>query len=160
MGLQRVGHDWVTNTFTSFPKGTDDIYLSNNHLKGKTGSVESWTLPSYFWTKYLIFINNNNSCHLLKTTSVPSTMLSILYAFFSTSNYDSVRPHRWQPTRLPHPWDSPGKNTGMGCHFLLQCMTVKRGSEAAQSCPILSGPMNCSLAGSSVHGIFQARELE
>ena len=73
---------------------------------------------------------------------------------------DSVRPHRWQPTRLPHPWDSPGKNTGVGCHFLLQCMTVKRESEAAQSCPILSDPVNCSLAGSSVHGIFQARELE
>ena len=65
---------------------------------------------------------------------------------------DSVRPHRWQPTRLPHPWDSPGKNSGVGCHFLLQCRKVKSESEVAQSCPTLSDPMDCSLLGSSVHG--------
>ena len=62
--------------------------------------------------------------------------------------------------RLPHPWDSPGKNTGVGCHFLLQCMKVKSESEVAQSCPTLSDPMDCSLPGSSTHGIFQARVLE
>ena len=73
---------------------------------------------------------------------------------------DSVQPHRWQPTRLPRPWDSPGKNTGVGCHFLLQCMKVKSESEVAQSCPTLSDPMDCSLPGSSVHGIFQAGVLE
>ena len=73
---------------------------------------------------------------------------------------DSVRPHRRQPTRLPHPWDSPGKNTGVGCHFLLQCMKVKKESEVAQSCPTPSDPMDCSLPGSSIHGIFQARVLE
>ena len=73
---------------------------------------------------------------------------------------DSVRPHRWQPTRLPHLWDSPGKNTGVGCHFLLQCMKVKSESEVAQSCPTLSHPMDCSPPGSSIHGIFQARVLE
>ena len=73
---------------------------------------------------------------------------------------DSVRPHRRQPTRLPRPWDSPGKNTRVGCHFLLQCMKVKSESEVAQSCPTLSDPMDCSLPGSSVHGIFQARVLE
>ena len=73
---------------------------------------------------------------------------------------DSVRPHRLQHTRLPSPWDSPGKNTGVGCHFLLQCMKVKSESEVAQSCPTLSDPMDCSLPGSSVHGIFQARVLE
>ena len=72
---------------------------------------------------------------------------------------DSVWPHRWQPTRLPRPWDSPGKNTGVGCHFLLQCMKVKRESEVAQSCPSLSDRMVCSLPGSSIHGIFQARVL-
>ena len=71
---------------------------------------------------------------------------------------DSVQPHRHQPTRLPSPWESPGKNTGVGCHFLLQCMKVK--SEIAQSCPTLSDPMDCSLPGSSIHGIFQARVLE
>ena len=69
-------------------------------------------------------------------------------------------PHRWQPTRLPHPWDSLGKNTGVGCHFLLQCMKVKSQSEVAQSCSTLSDPMDCSPPGSSVHGIFQARVLE
>ena len=73
---------------------------------------------------------------------------------------DSVRPHRWRPTRLPPPWDSPGKNTGVGYHFLLQCMKGKSESEVAQSCPTLRDPMVCSLPGSSVHGIFQARVLE
>ena len=73
---------------------------------------------------------------------------------------DSVRPQRWQPTGLPHPWDSPGKNTGVGCHFLLRCMKVKGESEVAQSCLTLRDPMDCSLPGSSVHGIFQARVLE
>ena len=72
----------------------------------------------------------------------------------------SVRPHRWQPTRLPCPWDSPGKNTGVGCHFLLQCMKVKSEIEVAPLCPTLSNPMDCSLTGSSAHGIFQARALE
>ena len=69
-------------------------------------------------------------------------------------------PHRQQPTRLPRPWDSPRKNTGVGCHFLLQCRKVKSESEVAQSCPTLSDPTDCSLPGSSVHGIFQARVLE
>ena len=73
---------------------------------------------------------------------------------------DSVRPHRRQPTSLPCPCDSPGKNTGVGCHFLLQCMKVKSESEVTQSCLTLSNPMDCSLPGSSIHGIFQARELE
>ena len=73
---------------------------------------------------------------------------------------DPVRPHRWQPTRLPCPWDSPGKNTGVSCRFLLQCMKVKSESEVTQSCLTLSDPMDCSLLGSSIHGIFQARELQ
>ena len=73
---------------------------------------------------------------------------------------DSVRPHRRQPTRPPCPWDSPGKNTGVGCHFLLQCMKVKSESEVAQSCPTLNDPMDCSPPGSSIHGICQARVLE
>ena len=68
----------------------------------------------------------------------------------------TLRPHRQQPTRLPCPWDSPGKNTGVGCHFLIQCRKVKSESEVAQSCPTLSNSMDCSLPGSSVHGIFQA----
>ena len=70
---------------------------------------------------------------------------------------DSVRLHRGQPTRLPHPWDSPGKNTGVGCHFLLQCMKVKSENEVSQSCLTHSDPMDRSPPGSSIHGIFQAR---
>ena len=73
---------------------------------------------------------------------------------------DSVRPHRQQPTRAPRSWDSPGKNTGVGCHFLLQCVKVKSESEVAQSCPTPSDPMDCSLPGFSVHGIFQVGVLE
>ena len=73
---------------------------------------------------------------------------------------NSVRPHRRKPTRLLCPQDSPGKDTGVGSHFLLQCMKVKSESEVAQSCPTLSDPMDCSLPGSSVHGISQARVLE
>ena len=73
---------------------------------------------------------------------------------------DSVRPHRPKPTRLPRPWDSPGKSTGVGCHCLLQCMKVKSEREVAQSCPTLSDPMDCSPPGSCIHGIFQARALE
>ena len=71
-----------------------------------------------------------------------------------------MRPHTRQPTRLPRPWDSPGKNTGVGCHFLLQWVKEKSKSEVAQSCPTLRNPMDYSLPGSSVHGILQARVLE
>ena len=73
---------------------------------------------------------------------------------------NSMRPHRWQPTRPLCPWDSPSKNTGVGCHFLLQCMKVKCKSEAVQACLTLSDPMDCSLPGTSIQGIFQARVLE
>ena len=106
--------------------------------------------------------------HITKITTVEmnvtslqgGAMLPAAAAAKSSILSDSVRPHRWQPTRLPCPWDSPGKNTAVGCHFLLQCMKVKSESEVAQSCPTLSDPMDCSLPGSSVHGIFQARVLE
>ena len=86
--------------------------------------------------------------------SLPHLLLLLL------SRFTRVWLHRQQPTRLPRPWDSPGKNTGVGCHFLLQYMKVKSESEVAQSCPTLHDPMDCSLPGSSVHGIFQARVLE
>ena len=78
----------------------------------------------------------------------------------SLQSCPTVGPHRRQPTRLRRPWDSPGKNTGVGCHFFLQCMKGKSESEVAQLCPTLHDPMVCSLPGSSVHGIFQARVLE
>ena len=79
------------------------------------------------------------------------------------SHFSRVRlcdPIDGSPLGLPHPWDYPGKNTGVGCHFLLQCMEVKSESEVVQLCPTLSDPMGCSLPGSSIHGIFQARVLE
>ena len=86
------------------------------------------------------------------------TLLLLLLSHTVVS--DSVRPHRRQPTRLLCPWDSPGKNTGVGCDFLHQCMKVKSKSEVAQLCLTLSDPMDCSPPGSSIHGIFQARVLE
>ena len=82
---------------------------------------------------------------------------SLTYAAAAAKSLQSCP---WQPTRLPHLWDSPGKNTGVGCHFLLQCMKVKSEREVAQLCLTLCDPMDCSLPGSSVHGIFQARVLE
>ena len=93
---------------------------------------------------------------LLLGRKVMTNLLLLPSRFMS----DSVRPCRRQPIRFPHPWDSPGKNTGVGCHFLLQCMKVKSESEVTQSCPTLCNPVDCSLPGSSVHGIFQARILE
>ena len=78
----------------------------------------------------------------------------------SLQSCPTLRPHRQQPTRLPRPWDSPGKNTGVGCHFLFQCRKMKSESEDAQSCPTLHDLMDYSLPGSSVRGIFQARVLE
>ena len=62
--------------------------------------------------------------------------------------------------QAPHPWDSPGKNTGVGCHFPLQRMELKSESEVSQFCPTLSDPMDCSRPGSPIHGIFLARVLE
>ena len=98
------------------------------------------------------------SCIAGRFFTVWATKEALLLLLLSCFVSDSVQPHRWQPTRLPRPWDSPGKNTEVGCHFLLQCMKVKSQNEDAQSYPTLSDPMDCSLPGSSVHGIFQARE--
>ena len=103
-----------------------------NKLSQVTEQENSRTIPSY--SQSLL-----SSLYLLLVASVVS---------------DSVRPHRRQPTRLLCPWDSPGKNTGVGCHFLLQCMSVKSESEVAQSYLTLRDPMDCSPPGSSVHGIF------
>ena len=89
---------------------------------------------------------------------VISLLLLLLLSHFSRVRL-CVTPRR-QPTRLPRPWDSPGKNTGVGCQFLPQCMKVKSESDVAQLCLTPSDPMDCSPPGSSVHGIFQARVLE
>ena len=105
------------------------------------------SLVSIFWIHYSV-----------KSSSLFNLLLLLLLSHSVVS--DSVRPHRRQPTRLPCPWDSPGKNTGVGCHFLLQCMKVKTESEVTESCPILSNPMDCRPLGFSIRGIFQARVLE
>ena len=78
----------------------------------------------------------------------------------SLQSCPTLQPHKRKPTRPPCPWDSLGKNTGVGCHFLLQYMKVKNEREVTQLCPTLSDPMDCSLPGSAIHGIFQARILE
>ena len=119
-----------------------NIPWSGAHLKLFLERVFSQYSILIYWNKEMRLIW---TCCCCQVTSVVS---------------DSVQPHRWQPTRLPCPWDSPGKSTGVGCHCFLQCMKVKSESEVAQSCLTLSDSMDCSLPGSSVHGIFQARLLE
>ena len=118
-----------------------------DHVGQDRTCYESWTL----------LIKMGNWDILKEKVQYPSDMLLLL------SHFSHVRlcgPHRWQPTRLPYPWDSLGKNTGVGCRFLLQCMKVKSEREVTQSCPTLRDPMDCSLPGSSVHGVFQGRVLE
>ena len=117
-----------------------------------------------FFLFFVFFTRFNNVIEFLylKATffSKHSSIHILVAAAKSLQSCPAVRPHRRQPTRLPRPWDSPGKNTGVGCHFLLQCRKVRSESEVTQSCPTLSNPRGCSLPGSSVHGIFQARVLE
>ena len=98
--------------------------------------------------------------NILAFQKLPTQELSAAAAKLLQPCLTLCDPERQQPTRLPRPWDSPGKNTGEGCHFLFQCMKVKSESEVAQSCPTLPDPMDCSLPGSSIHGIFQAGVLE
>ena len=100
---------------------------------------------------------------LLKLKFLEEQMRSDILLLLLLSRFSRVQlcatPKTAAP-RLPCPWDSPGKNTGVGCYFLLQCRKVKSESEVAQLCPTLRDPMDCSLPGSSIHGIFQARILE
>ena len=114
------------------------VFFSNTNKFFSKGSQDQYTLS---FGKFIIF------CLLLCTWSQFATATAKSHF----SRFDSVR---------PHPWDSTGKNTGVGFHFLLQCIKVKSESEVAQSCPTLCDPMDCTLPGSSVHGIFQARVLE
>ena len=109
-----------------------------------------------WYSLFLVIIFFRN----LLLSSIKTATPAVAVAAVASVMSGSVQPHRWQPTRLPCPWDSPGKNTGVGCHFLLQCMKAKSESEVDQSCPTPRGPMDCSLPGSSIQAIFQARVLE
>ena len=125
---------------------------------GGWGSGRSW----YWFRKLIISIYKDvweRWCGKTRLWQSEIYLLLLLLSRFQLCAEvmpDSVRPHRWQPTRLRRHWDSPGKNTGEGCYFLLQCMKLKSESEVTQSYPTLGDPMDCSLQGSSVHGIFQA----
>ena len=103
-------------------------------------------------TKYLSLLVQQNLC-------VNLVVIHILVTAAAAAKLLQSCPTLCDPIDSS-PWDSPGKNTGVGCHFLLQCMKVKSESEVAQSCPTPSNPMDCSPPGSSIHGIFQARVLE
>ena len=140
---------WKNCLYNLFVESIKAFFLQYNLSREKKNYRSFW-IPVVFiqvsWVHpFLHLLLLSHFSHVRKVTSVVS---------------DTVRPHRWQPTRLPCPWDSPGKNTGVGCHFLLQCMKVKSESEVAQLCRTLSEPMDCSPLGSSTHGIFQARILE
>ena len=132
------------------------------HCVGSSFQLISWVINGYVFqsssemnSKWMWLFSHISVCCLGRLSSGPTHC-----CWVTSVISDSVRPHRQQPTRLPRPWDSPGKNTGVGCHFLLQCMKVKIESEVAQSYLTPSDPVDCSLPGSSVHGIVQARVLE
>ena len=115
------------------------------------------------WTAFLIDLRKpffNPSCIIphLNCNKCFCPVCSCCCCYVASVMSDSVRPQRQQPPRLPDPWDSPGKNTGVGCHFLLQCMKVKTESEVAQSCLTLSDLMDCSLPGSSTSMGFSRQE--
>ena len=142
--LQARVLEWVAIPFSLIqPIG---IFCFGWHVK------EIWSLAHIFLEKENIFLAFSDNCGYFPLILLYN--LTIAAAAVASVVSDSVWPHRWQPTRLPRPWDSPGKNTGVGCHFLLQCRKVKSESEVAQSCPTPSDPMDCSLPGFPVHGIF------
>ena len=119
-----------------------------------SSAIFSIYLQFFLFTLYL-------SSHLyFPHCSIPASALSLILLLSHFSRVQLRATQKQQPTRLPRPWDSPGKDTGAGCHVLLQCRKVKSESEVAQSCPTLRDPMDCSLPGSSVHGMFQARGLQ
>ena len=142
---------------------TLDLYLFGcKRIYGLATKEEQW-FPQVISHSLVTCFSNSSICSWNTDCShtVPFREVTLISSLLLLlSHFSRVRPHRWQPTRLPHPWDSPGKKTGVGCHFLLQCMKVKSESEVVQLCVTPSDPMDCSLTGSSIHGIFQARVLE
>ena len=170
--FQSCGHCWVfqicwhieccTFTASSFRIGNSSTGIQSSPL-----ALSVVMLPKAHLTSHS---RMSGSRWVIMPSCLSGSWRSFLYSSFvyacccccqvTSVVFDSVWPHRRQPTRLPCPWDSPGKNTGVSYHFLLQCMKVKSESEVAQSCPTLRDPMDCSLPGSSIHGIFQAGVLE
>ena len=129
--------------------------------------ISSWQIEGKQWKQWqTIFLGSKITADGDCSHEITGRLLferKVIAFLLLLSHFSRVQlcvPHRRQPTRLPHPWDSPGKNTGVGCHFLIQCMKVKCETEVAQSFPTLSDPMDCRLPGFSVHGIFEARVLE
>ena len=141
---------WLLKHIGKSPSLFETVFVSPHFWDSRTNlRLEPTHSRSYDKRKQTYFLSR---IHSILNRTAAAAVTSVLS--------DSVRPHRQQPTRLPRPWDSPGKHTGVGCHFLLQCMKVKSECEVAQSYLTLSDPMDCILPGSSVHGIFQARVLE
>ena len=161
---------WVKETLTSEHTKHYHIYPDSPNVSGSPSLVP---LPQdIIYPSSPNFLHATHLCsHHSSCTLTPRYIKFPVYLIFlvcppacccqvASVVSDSVWPHRRQPTRLPRPWDSPGKNTGVGCHFLLQCMKMESESEVTQSCLTLSYPMDCSLPGSSIHGIFRATVLE
>ena len=142
-----------------FPKETKDLYIENYKtlVKEIKRDINRWRNIPCSWIGRLNIVKMSILPKAIYRFNVIPIKLLLLLSRFS--RVQLCAPQRWQSTRLPHPWDSPGKNTGVGCH-LLQCMKVKSESEVARSCLTPSDPMDCSPPGPSVHGIFQARVLE
>ena len=134
-----------------------------NFLKESISPLKSLTAPGcYQYTR-----SDHFGKYPTHTKDIKNIRIKFSYQYPAAAAAKSLQsyptlcdPHGLQPTRLLRPWDSPGKNAGAGCHFLLQCMKVESESEVAQSCLTLSNPMDCSLPGSSIHGIFWATVLE
>ena len=140
-----------------------NIVLNRRQLGSYTAAVN--LLQCYFgqriWRKsFLMQISRKGGSSSIIFLDIFWHFPLMLLLLSSFSRVWLCWPHRRQPTRLRRPWDSLGNNTGVGCHFLLQCLKLKSESEVTQSCPTLSDPMDCSPPGSSIHGVFQARVLE
>ena len=135
-------------------------YIKNSHNSAPKDKIEKLAIDlNRYFSKEDIQMTNKH----IKRCSAPQSLLLLLLLLLLLSNFSRVQlcvTPEIAAYQAPRPWDSPGKNTGVGWHFLLQCMKVKSESEVAQSCPTLRDPMNCSPPGSSARGIFQARVLE
>ena len=149
-------HVWLSGKESAWQWKRHRLY----HEVGKIPWTRKWQPTSVFLPGKSHRQRNLAGYCLQGCNKSEMTKVTAAAAAQSLQSCPTLCPHRRQHTRLPCPWDSPGKNTGVGCHFLLQCMKVKSEREIAQSCPTLRDPMDRSLPGSSVHGFFQARVLE